>query len=223
MTNKELLLKVKEELNGYRIGLHHASFHKYLDGVYDGINGVVTDESIAENIIKKGIIVRDHGIGLSSTIHFLSSNLNERDFNYVYFPADNDEVYDVIVAIPYNIMYQGEKYFIGGDGDANIANNLLFNYCLYSPFVYGYYKKEVLECSDHCEYSNELSLALNPNFWSQNKQSINEKIMSAIINNRKNTLSAIKLANSNIPAPLIVHPDRFFIQETQQQLKMMKH
>ena len=221
MNNRDLYTKLKNELKEqYRIGLHHVSIHEHLLDRYGTIDSVLNEKNVADNIIKKGLIVHDHGVGLSSTVRFLDANYNESDFNYFYNLIKNDYVYTVIIAIPYYISYSGKKYFIGGNGSANISNNILFNYVLDSAFVYGYYKRNAKDIDSEIIFDENLELNENPNFWSKNTDEENDKIIDNILRNKKYVLSAIKIANSFVPKSLVIHPERFFINETKRQLKM---
>ena len=150
MTNKELYLKIKQELgNKYCIGLHNSTRFTWYEKakfyeIYDINGGLVNEEFIISNILKKGLYIPDRIVGVRSTVTILD-RVNEDCFNYSYYHyLGSDKVYVLIIAIPKKIEIEGEKYFISDMiNNKDITSYSLFNLLLPREFIYGYYMKNV--------------------------------------------------------------------------------
>lgn len=234
MTNKELLLKMKVELENYQIGLHHMSLESYQDVIKYAhwkkfkyqIDGDVTEESLAKHIIKDGLNVSDIPFGLRSTVSFFEK-ITSDTFNYNYH-SDEGTIWVIIIATPYFINYNGRPYFVGNlTYSVNVGNMILFNYKLPSEFIYGYYTKNVLETivgqdgfKTH-RYDDKLTFYENPDFWMRLDSDTQDDVMNKIFNSRKRSLSALKLANNHSRLRLIFNPDKFIIKSTREQHKKL--
>lgn len=240
MKNRELYMQMKRDLDGYQLGLHNIGIDKYksLINHHNGIGedfkftgAIVTEKSIANNIIKTGLRIVERPVGLRSTVMPLKE-LNDESFNYTYNMLEEGMVWNIIVAIPRFIKYNGTKYYIGNiDEWVNICNMLMFNPLIFREFIYGYYTKEILEKkssevgSISHVFSDELELFLNPNFFENYDSNGKNLILKRIFEENRRLLDNIKLANNNSILGLIFRTsfERFVINKTREQSKRLSY
>lgn len=240
MKNRELCMQMKRDLDGYQFGLHNIGIDKY-KSLFNHHNGIgeslkftgsmVTERSIADNIIKKGLRIVERPVGLRSTVMPIKE-LNDESFNYTYNMWEEGLVWNIIVAIPRFIKYDGTEYYIGDiDEWVNISNMLMFNPVIFSEFIYGYYTKKILE-KKHSEvgsishiFSDDLELFLNPYFFENFNSNDKNLILKRIFEENRRLLDNIKLANNTSVLGLIFRTsfERFVISKTREQVKRLSY
>ncbi len=239
MTNQELFEKMQKEIPHYQIGFHQISLRKYqslincnlpraLDFQIDGES--VDEKTIAEHIVKKGFQIWDTKNGLCSTTYFPSSFSKDR-LNYKYYSKDQ-QVCNIIFAIPYFITYEGKEYFIGNlYSSLGAGNNIIFNDRISPEFIYGYYEKETpVVYNPFCEFlfSDDLIFHENDYFWIHLSSEKQRQVLKNIFDEKRKG-NALRLVNNHRQLELLNYDSltRLIIRRTRKQkklyIKSMKH
>lgn len=238
MKNRDLYRQIKRELEGYQFGLHNIGIDKYnslikcRNGIGDSFKftgAIISEKSIADNIVKTGLRIVERPVGLRSTVMPIEK-FSDESFNYTYNMDEEGLVWNIIVAIPSFIKYKGSEYFIGDIGEwVNICNMLMFNPIIYKEFIYGYYTKEILKRKrneagviSHV-FSDELEFFLNPNFFGNLDECNKELVLSRIFGENRRLLDSLKLANNDKILGLLFRTsfERFVISRTREQVKRL--
>lgn len=238
MTNKELLLQMKEELSSYQIGLHNISLQKYQslirfyherapEFMFDTLEEI-REPVIARQIMQEGLKVLDVAMGLRSTVSFLSP-LEESSFDYNYNGCI-ENVCNVVVAVPSYLYYQGKDYFVGDLRNyVNVGNTYLFNGRLLPVFVYGYYIKEILSTSldengfSVYSFSDQLEFFENPLFWSKLTEEERQDTLERLFREKKKAFRLLQIANSGnrLEQLLCSSTSKNVIRQTKEQEKRL--
>lgn len=246
MTNEELLEKLKKDLNPfdeYCPGLHNISLIKHRIATESPLSPLensrrkefiipkptITEEDIAEQILKTGLKVVDLRRGLGSTVMRFYGEITPKCFDY-NFNINHHRICNIIVGRPTYIIYEGQKYLLGDLNDNhNVGNEILFNETLSPAFIYGYYSKQIVGTKQEHGYrkniySAELTFHENPTFWAFLSPEEREAILSQIFQEKTGALSCIKLANNNQFLKLLFKTplEREAIHETRTQIKRLK-
>lgn len=220
MKKSDLISKMKEELQNYQIGLHNISIDRYnilmqnCKRSYKKIEltgAVVSEKAIAENILVNGLQIIDKSRGMLSTVLPIRNVFSDCFLDYMglsaFFKKGLRESYwNIIIAIPYFINYDGFEYFVGdlseyfvGDltGRFNIANNYLFNSVVSKEFIYGYY--EIKMERDNRDFYNpcndDIKFYENPCFYEKLDKENQQAVLRRFLKNRRRLLANLKLAN----------------------------
>lgn len=224
MEKKELILKMKEELQNYQIGLHNIRVDNYNTWVERGIpedkkeivelsGAVVSEKAIAENILTKGFCVMNP-LGLRATTTPLKE-LDDTALDYDYYGGRREnQNWNVIVAVPRFLRYEGTDYFLG---DYNyvltVANYYLFKPLLFSEFVYGYYVIDSVKDSEkltRSTFSQEVDFFPNPNFIEKLDDDKKELFLNELWVKKDKLLEYLELVHSNSCLLLKMRPSNIF-------------
>lgn len=227
MKKSDLILKMKNELVGYQIGLHNISLTKYNSLIREGkkkdkqidlTGAVVSEKVIAENILVNGLYIADKARGMLSTVLptrcvgadcFLDyvgwSDFSNRDLSV--------SLWNVIIAIPYVINYEGSDYFIGDITDVfnlmgrySIANSDLFDSSIPKEFIYGYY--EMVMEKDNPYFVDDIYFYENPNFFEKLDKERQKVVFKILLTTKKRLLYNLKLANDDSKFKLLFRTSR---------------
>ncbi len=245
MKNIELYKQMKSELDGYQFGLHNISVSKYKSainltiGIRDNLDftgAEISEKSIADNIVRTGLNIVDRAMGLRSTVMPVKE-FNEDSFDYTYNDWEEGTIWNVIVAIPRFIKYQGKEYFIGDINEwISICNMLMFKSNIAREFIYGYYSKEITE--KHLEpigkgsnsfnishtFSDELEFSSNPYFFEYLNNSDRSLVLRRMFDNDRRLLRNLKLANnSKLGMAFRTSYEKFVIKNTREQVKRLTY
>lgn len=241
MKKRDLLLKMKEELSNYQIGLHNIGLKKYISmlgewnpnkDLYKLTGAKISEQAVAEHIIQTGLHVVERCIGLTSTVKFIEE-LNDKSLDYTYNQYSVGKVWNVIVAIPESINYQGNNYYLGDlRYCVNFGNMMFLNPNVAPIFIYGYYQiniEKFLETDfdafnimNNVIYSEDIEFYPNPNFYGILTDEEKEKALQQIFQNNKRLIKVLKLANSDSRLGTLFTSsyERFIIGETRKQKRL---
>lgn len=242
MKKRDLLLKMKEELSNYQIGLHNIGLKKYISmlgewnpnkELYKLTGTKVSEQAIAEHIIQTGLHVVERCIGLTSTVKFLEE-LNNKSLDYTYNQYAVGKVWNVIIGIPKSINYQGTNYYLGDlKYCVNFGNMMFLNPNVSPIFIYGYYKINIdkfletdFEASnimDNVIYSEDVEFYPNPNFYGLLTEAEKEQSLQQIFKNNQRLIKILRLANNDSKLGMIFTTsyERFVIRETRKQKRLI--
>lgn len=251
MEKSELISKMKEELKNYQIGLHNVSINRYYNFVANGgkrgkqielTGALVSEKAIAKNILTMGLYVADKSHGMLSTV-LPTKNVCSDFFDFggwcffnFYENWTENTIWNVIVAIPYVINYDG-KYFIGNITNYtlsstsnefniaryNIANNYLFNSVIPREFIYGFYGRKIERDNQgkpfFSDVSEDIAFFENPCFFEKLDKEKQHEVVRRLLKNKKRVLANLKLANdyNNFDMPFRTSRERDIINATKRQ------